>query len=390
MKTVHILANKDQIINYTLAPIRHNHRQLLERGYAVEIFYKISDELFDCDILCLISKPTYGLSGETKAHFDETGSIVQLLQKARGRAGKIIWMDDSDSSTVTHFELLPYIDLYLKKQVFRDKALYKKRFYGGRIFSDYYHEKFGIEDANPYQQFFPLDDADWNKVQVSWNIGLGDMRNAFTWRNIVGRFAPDMSKIDYDVSFIDPGNERPVDLFLRTSANLSRETIAFHRREMLKRLASYCEGNVRIAAMVGDNVFAGSGGAASVLPAAGGKIPMSKYRNILANTKIVPSPFGWGEIGVRDYEAFIFGGTLLKPDMEHLDTWPQLFIAGETYVPIEWGFGDMEETIERLLGDDCERIRIATNGQEAYRQSISESGMEAFCEQFISRIEYNA
>ena len=43
------------------------------------------------------------------------------------------------------------------------------------------------------------------------------------------------------------------------------------------------------------------------------------------NSKISFSPFGWGELGVRDYEIILGGSLLVKPRMDHMQTWLQHF-----------------------------------------------------------------
>ena len=106
----------------------------------------------------------------------------------------------------------------------------------------------------------------------------------------------------------------------------------------------------------------------------------------MSAAKILPSPFGWGELGVRDYEAFIFGAALVKPDMAHMETWPNLFVRGETYQPIDWGFDDLPAVLDDLLANDAGRRRLTANGQQAYRDSISPAGMERFCDWFIRQI----
>ena len=388
MKRVNFIANRDPIINYTLAPVRHNRRQLRDRGFDLQIHTKLSDACLDCDILCLISKPTYKHVAETNAVFQDGGPIIELLKKARARAGTIIWMDDSDSSSVTHFELMPYIDLYLKKQILRDPNLYREPFYGGRIFTNFYHRQFGVEDEIPFAQFHPLQSEDEAKLHVSWNIGLGDMFSAFALKQFAQRFAPDLVPVDYDVDFVDPRTKRPIDIFLRTSANLSRKTIAFHRQEMLRRLDGYFSSHKNRTGMVGNNIYQTEDGAAraSALPETGGHLPIKTYRDVLSETKILPSPFGWGELGVRDYEAFIFGGMLLKPDMSHMETWPDIFIPNQTYVPLKWGFEDLDEVLDAAIMDDKKTIHIAQAGQDAYRNSISVAGMERFCDRFIQQM----
>ena len=39
-------------------------------------------------------------------------------------------------------------------------------------------------------------------------------------------------------------------------------------------------------------------------------------------TKVVISAFGLGEIILKDFETFLTGGMLMKPDMSHMETWP--------------------------------------------------------------------
>ena len=41
----------------------------------------------------------------------------------------------------------------------------------------------------------------------------------------------------------------------------------------------------------------------------------------MSSAKFGLSPFGWGEIGARDFEIFINGSLLIKPDMSHLETY---------------------------------------------------------------------
>jgi hypothetical protein len=117
------------------------------------------------------------------------------------------------------------------------------------------------------------------------------------------------------------------------------------------------------------------------------RVSSSKYRQEMRDSKIVVSPFGWGEIGVRDFECWIYGACLVKPDMSHMETWPDVFVAGETYAPAGWGFKDLKRTIEELLDDGNKRQRIARAGRDAYRQMVSAEGMERFCQWFIQQVE---
>lgn len=388
MKRVHFLSNTDPIPTYALAPVRANRRRLRDRGYVVRVFDRPSARCLDCDILCLVSKPTHRIvgGGVTGPVYGPEDPVIRLLERARGRAGRIVWLDDSDSTSVPRFEVLPYVDRYLKKQLFRDRSLYRRTLYGGRLFTDLYHREFGVEDTTPFQTVAPLPEDQEHKLGLSWHIGLGDLLNAFGPKSLLQRRLPALFKADYDVSFVPPGRPRPVDLFLRTSAGLGRETVSFQRRETLRRLAAMIEEDARLSGMAGDTVAARSTEAAAILPETGGRVPRARFKRIMAATRVMPSPFGWGEIGARDFEAFANGAMLLKPDMTHMETWPDIFRAGETYLPLRWDFSDFEETVRRALEDDELRLRLAEGGQEAYRASISAEGMAAFCDWFVRQI----
>jgi hypothetical protein len=86
---------------------------------------------------------------------------------------------------------------------------------------------------------------------------------------------------------------------------------------------------------------------------------------------MVLSPFGWGEVCFRDFEAIISGSLLLKPDMSHLKTWPDVYIPYETYVPLDWDGNDIKEKAETYLADGKERARIARNAWEQYQAALT-------------------
>lgn len=369
MIKIHILIDKSRIVDYTISPITFNKPALADKGYAIRYFYTLAEYLFDCDILILISKPALRIVQEPDAVIQPSGPTVALLQKARKTAGKIIWIDNSDSTTVTHFELLPYIDLYLKKFLLKDKSLYQRPFKGGRIFTDFYHKEFGIGDDVAFKQFYPLNVNEINKVHLSWNIGLGKMYKAFSTLNALRIRYPQLIPLNYNIQYTSPKANKKIDIFIRTNSKLDRKLVAFHRKELLRRLDIIIEKNKLNGSTKGK------------------WLSNKEFYKILSNTKILPSPFGWGELGVRDYESFIYGAALLKPDMSHMETWPDIFIKNETYQPFQWDFKDLESQILDLLHNDQKRIKIATNGQEAYRNSISKKGMEFFCDWFIKQIE---
>lgn len=57
--------------------------------------------------------------------------------KALGSKAKIVVLDSFASTYGRGFDLLPYVDLYVKKSLFKDFDLYDHHFLDSRIFSNY-------------------------------------------------------------------------------------------------------------------------------------------------------------------------------------------------------------------------------------------------------------
>jgi hypothetical protein len=95
------------------------------------------------------------------------------------------------------------------------------------------------------------------------------------------------------------------------------------------------------------------------------KFSLKLYSDELRRSRLCFSPFGYGEVCWRDIEAIMAGAVLVKPDMGHLDTLPNLYEAGVTYLPVRWDFSDLEEVVTTALRDParCEVIAL-----EAYRR----------------------
>lgn len=85
-------------------------------------------------------------------------------------------------------------------------------------------------------------------------------------------------------------------------------------------------------------------------------LPQDEYDKIALQSKVVVSPWGYGECCHRDFEAFAFGAVLVKPYSDHVLTEPRAFVAGETYEPCRPDWSDLEEVIGRIV-DNWDRYR---------------------------------
>jgi hypothetical protein len=354
MKRVAILHVNSRIPNFFLHPVRRNRRDLRERGYDVRIETESSPRRLEADILCLSSK-------YFSTWWTDPKRVFAFVDQARDHASKIVWLDDSDSTGVTHFELLPHIDLYLKKQLLKDRTLYAKPLYGDRIFTDYYHRALGITDAKPFQSK-PLDMSQAHKVHLSWHIGLGDMTGDILPRPV--KWLRSKLPPKYPTTLPGLDGPRPIDVMFRGSRKYDRETVSYHRERI-------------------GEVLDGMSGLNMVLA---GFVSIRQYIRETEQSKIVVSPFGWGEIGVRDFQAWMYGAVLMKPDMSHMETWPDVFRSHETYYPLDWSLKNLESDIRELLADEPHKRALAVAGRNAYMDMVSTKGMEAFCDWFVDRM----
>lgn len=107
-----------------------------------------------------------------------------------------------------------------------------------------------------------------------------------------------------------------------------------------------------------------------------------EYYTEMMRSRAVLSPFGWGEICYRDFEAMLFGCALLKPSVRHLETWPDLLHEGETYVALPWDPNAARARIRAALSNNSLLSSIAENGQEMFRGLWNQQGAKRFCDHF--------
>ena len=65
------------------------------------------------------------------------------------------------------------------------------------------------------------------------------------------------------------------------------------------------------------------------------------------------------------------GCLLVKPAMDHVRSLPDLFVAGETYLPVAWDYADLEAVCAPFLKDDRRRIAIARRAQDGLLEALS-------------------
>lgn len=349
---LHILSDRptNQNTQAFLLPILVNQAALRDRGVEVRCYFDIGPELCECDVLAINNKVW---SGNFQDHRSER---IDRLGEFAERIDKVLYFDRS--STPGHIipDIFPYVTKYLKTSLFHDRSMYLRKLYGGRAFADYYHDRQGIEDEVEHGYSPLTSEAQLAKLGVSWNTGLGNyslagprwMRLYATWPLRAFLLAPRF--------YHSPLAARPIDVSCRMETNYTHNTVKYQRQEMARILEDYRRTE---------------------------RISKLAYVRELKRSKIVASPFGYSEINYKDFETFMYGACLLKPDMSHLDTYPDLYRKDETYLAHSWLLDDVRDKIEQAMSDPSWRHAVACAGQEKYRWHVSTRGGR---EQFVERL----
>jgi len=349
-----------------LHPIVKNKHSLLELGVDVSFFLKNSEKVKFCDVVIVESKFVRDdwLKNKEK--------IFEFLHSLKTKNNKVFFYDLGDSTYSWVLEALPYVDKLLKPFIFKDKNNYCIPLDGCNILTDYYSKNGMIKPDNLRSPKYlnKKDSHLLNKIKVGFNATFADHGyKSNLWkhdyfhrltRHSFGIYQRMLKSIKSE-DFINPKVNRTKNLSCRMSINGYSNGIEFHRKETAKILNKYISTN---------------------------KINRKIYISEIRNSKVVISPFGWGEINVpRDYEVALSGSVLLKPDISHIDTWPNIFNE-DTVVQYKWDLSDLRLLTEKIIDNYSDYIQYAIRLQDQFKHySYGEAGQNEFCNYFINMIK---
>lgn len=277
---------------------------------------------------------------------------LETMKRLRDKFRTIFFFCGQPEAGTNRLDLLPYVDRLFYKSVFSDRTNYRKKLYGKNLFADYYHARYGIVD-DPEYAGGEASAAAAERPELSWNIGVGSYPRRH-WPQRAGTvlarmglpsFGRKLGATETPAPEDFSGGHRRIAVHARIDP-VSCPSIACQRRLFLELINGLAEKDKMLFLT--------------------GMVSQPRYYHELKNSKIVLSPFGWGEVCFRDFEAVLAGALLFKPDMSHLKTWPDIYVPYETYVPLDWDGNDLLEKTRRYLDDEKERSRIAENALERY------------------------
>ena len=258
------------------------------------------------------------------------GEALNVIRSIEGvlDGRRLVYFDGDDDLCVQWPEILRYVNLYVKKHLFRDRNEYLRRFVGKSNLTDFVHRHYNFSFAdNPIAtETQPLAKEHLSKLSIFCNLA--------TDRNIVNLYRcrqinPVQGAKKYDIVF---------------RGSVPNNWMSYLRQDIgpaLERLGKY----YRV-----------------ITPFS--RVPIEEYYLEMQSSRVCISPFGYGEICWRDFEAVLCGCLLVKPDMGHVETSPDIFKPYQTYVPVRWDFSDLEEKCSYYLEHDVERQHIVDRAFE--------------------------
>ena len=345
-----------------LFPLKFNAKRLKEDyGITCRYFKNITDSLYECDVLIISS---WIIGREFKWWAGSKDKVYNFLETAKSKVKKIIWFDISDSTGTTQFLVLPFVDTYLKCQILSDKTRYLNKEYANRVFTGFYNKEFNILDNDAGESHLgivPLK-KDLEKIKVGWNTGLSNYSCYSSYWSIFSHYLNGFDlPLFYPTRWVSPKSQRNINFSCRVGYSYERNTVSFQRKE----IASILREKISVK-----------------------KLKRKKYFTEMENSKICISPFGLGEITLRDFEIIISGSAIFKANCDHMETWPNLFVKDRTYLYYKWDLSDFEEKLE----DYCKKpeliIDVANNCQKIYKNLLTtKNGYYQFCDRFLKLIK---
>lgn len=354
MIKVHIVSDGFRSSNSRalLYPIIRHNKHLRKLDLSIRLFSALTPEVGDCDTLAIDGKAV------RKGWGERTDETLEKLAQLRRTTERLLFFDTTDSAGFIVGDVLPHVDRYYKHQLLIDRTAYTRPMYGRRAYTDYYHREFGVVDSEPMTAPQISDPHDLHKLRVAWNAGLANYDVLGLYQAMAYHKIPVRWLLTKPRGFIAPTNARDIDVHTRMGLNYPRETIAWQRREIARRLADRTDWQ---------------------------RVGRRDYLQELGRSRLVVAPFGWGEFTYKDYETFITGGLLIKPDMSHMETWPNFYLPGETMLTHRWDLSDLDETLQRGLEDPKKSVELAGRAQQIYRHfTVSDAGRDEICERIKS------
>ena len=338
-------------------------KDLIQEDMDINFFSSISNKFLEADHLFLNSRSFPKINDRIDTNY---------LSKVYRKNKNLYWFDMRDSAGTTQFEVLPYVKKYIKKQFYKDRKIYSKKLEGGRFYTDYYIKKYNIVDSENYDQEL-LHDQYYSKLLLGWNLGVAFFFNHINFSNFdyyleLIKFKFFKSRVyKMKLPFYQNWNDdsKKFDFLSLMNTDFYRQSVGFQRKKLRENLNDIKNNNKII----------------------NGRFRKKKYYEILKNSKVSIGAYGWGEVCYREFEAVICGTSFMTADMSNIETWPNIYHEGETYLSYDLEFENLNYKLDLLIKNIDLRKKLVKNSRLVLEDCYSKIGKNYFLEKIFEIIK---
>ena len=266
-----------------------------------------------------------------------------IFGAAKAAGARTILFDGDDDLSILWPDVLDAADVCIKKHVYGNLDTYTRTFVGKSNLTDYCHRTFDVSFAdNIVPRSGELSPKQIGKIVLGWNIAQDDK---------IHNLAKDIPA---------QATEGPRDIDILCRASVAPGIWTYGMRHGAVEALSRITGRYRIHAPTD-------------------RVSQAEYYGEMLRARLSVSPFGFGELCWRDFESILCGSLLVKPDMSHLKTWPNLFVPFETYIPVAWDYSDLERVCAPYIADEDARRRITSAARLRLKEALKKT---VFTERF--------
>lgn len=268
-----------------------------------------------------------------------------LIANASSRPGRpaLVLVDTVDQTSSPFLACLPHVERILKSQVLRDRGHYlHDTATPGNPFAEWCRDSLGF-DLGDWRFGSTTTTEHVDRILPGWNMG-------------VSRFYRGCRRLTQWCAL--PWRDRRYDLSRRFLVPDPTTSARWDYYRAYRRFCGLSVGEL----------------ARSVTMTETSPVGRAAFLRELSQSRITFSPFGWGEVCFRDFEAVACGSVLLKPDMSHLETWPNIYEAGVTYVPVRWDLTDLSAQVAWILDNPARAEEIAREAAERLERAALIAG----------------
>jgi hypothetical protein len=113
-----------------------------------------------------------------------------------------------------------------------------------------------------------------------------------------------------------------------------------------------------------------------------GKLSKEEYFNVLSDSKFCISPFGYGEVNIREIECLLTGTVIIKPSIQNIKTSPFIYNKDTSCLHCKDDFSDINQIIESNLIDYDNRSEYLISNQ---RKTFNELSSPEYIIQHVVR-----